>query len=175
MDAVRTEFENLDKKNEIITTDATQIHTLDTGGTESIKPLFDYFISKLVIGLMIPQEMMGLDTGSSEASSRTRERIYQKLIRTKQRMIESQLNTQLIDRIVGKPGVVRIKFNESVDAENALRAQWTQRVISALSSLQRIYLQAGVEPPLEREEVRKILSLLIETLINENVEVEKNE
>jgi hypothetical protein len=171
METTRKEFEDLARKNEIITTDGTKIHTLDAGGTENIKPLFDYFLAKHVIGLMVPQEIMGLESSSTNAVSETREKVYQKYIRTRQRILENQINTQLIDRITNQPGLVKIKFNESLDAEAALRAQWTQRVISATSALQRIYIQAGIDPPLEVEEVRKIIKSLVESMIDDTLEV----
>ena len=87
IDSISADFRNINSKNEIVTTELIEIKALDAKGVENVEEYFNYFQSSLTCGLLVPQEVLGLGSGSTEATARVRRLMFEKMVRNFERKI----------------------------------------------------------------------------------------
>jgi hypothetical protein len=118
IDAVSDEFKKLSdgNKTEITTQHDVEILPLDQGAL----PANEYFVwttDRLCTALGVPEEILGLGRGSTEATANVRRKAWNDKIGTFQKRVARCINFQLNDRITRKPGTVKLIFND-VDPED---------------------------------------------------------
>lgn len=167
MRAVANKIEELSGRNEVVTTDLIEIKPLDTKGVEKIQEYYNYFLTQLVIGMMCPQEVLGYGKGSTEASAYITQLNYDRMIKSYQHRLSRIIETQLFDKITGKPGAVRIRFKGTTDVDETKKSEWISRIIDGLARLIAAYNKKGenIELPLTNEEIRLILRELLSSLL----------
>jgi hypothetical protein len=82
----------------------------------------------LIIGLLCPEEALGLGRGSTEATSKVKEIMYERMIKAIQHKLSEQIRRELINPFLQErgfePNSVRIRFNSVTDADEAIKAKW---------------------------------------------------
>lgn len=67
MDDIKEKLEDIESKNEFVVPWFIDLKTIDEQGIEGVEEYFNYFQTQLVIGLLCPEEALGLGKGSTEA------------------------------------------------------------------------------------------------------------
>lgn len=143
------EFEELKADHEWVTPRDVDIQNIDSTGVVNTKLYGDWAIQRLCAALGTPEEMLGLGRGSTEATANVRLQAWYDRIATLQRRFASQWNSQIVDRMTGKEGLVKLVFGDPSPADDLARAQ----VVSTL-------LQANpLQPIITPNEARGMLGL----------------
>ena len=118
IDAVSDEFKKLSdgSKTEITTQRDVLITNLDQGSLPA-NEYFQWTTDRLCTALGVPEEILGLGRGSTEATANVRRKAWNDKIGAFQRKVARCINLQLNDRITRTPGVVKLILND-VDPED---------------------------------------------------------
>ncbi len=131
---ISTEFEDIESDNEFTTTADVNISALDDGGLDKIEEYSNISLMRVASSLGIPEEMLGLRRGSTDATAISR---IETFLRTKissiQRSVSRIYTLNYIDRIVPK-GEVKLVFNDVREEDEFKKAEWIGRLISSISS-----------------------------------------
>jgi len=150
MEDIEKKFEDIVSTNEFVVPGVVKIDTIDEKGVQGVEEYFNIFLTQSVIGLLCPEEALGLGQGSTEATAKVKEILYERMIRAFQMKLANQTKNELIDAILKeynkKEGTVDIKFNSVTDADEAVKAKW-------LGNLLRGYRE-GEEKPFSVDEIR---------------------
>jgi len=126
--SIKAKLEDIDSQNEFIIPGLVSIDTIDDKGIQGVKEYSDYFQTQLIVGLLCPEEALGQGRGSTEATSKVKEIMYERFIKSIQHKIATKMKKELIDPILienGKePGLVGMRFNSVTDADEAVKAKW---------------------------------------------------
>jgi hypothetical protein len=107
------QFENFNAKDQFITEGDILVEALDTAGVQNVQMYSDVTLTRVVAGLGIPGELLGLRQGTTDATAVTRVGAFFKKIKSCQRDVEQMWNTQIIDKITGVPGLVKLKLSDT--------------------------------------------------------------
>jgi hypothetical protein len=110
---LETEFEDFNAKDQFLTEGDVKVVALDTAGVQNVQMYSDVTLQRVVAGMGIPGELLGLRQGTTDATAVTRVGAFFKKIKSCQRDIEQMWNTQVIDKITGKPGLVKLKLQDT--------------------------------------------------------------
>lgn len=128
LELIQKEMEEITEKNEFIIPWNCKIETIDEKGVQGITDYTDYFQTQLVVGLLCPEEALGMGKGSTEATARVKAILYERMIESFQlrisRIIEQSLFNKVLEAHGKKPNLVKIKFNSITDEDEALKAKW---------------------------------------------------
>lgn len=105
------EFEGFNAKDQFITEGDVVVTALDTAGVQNVQMYSDVTLARVAAGLGIPAELLGLRQGTTDATAVSRIGAFLKKIKIVQRDIESLWNLNIIDKVTGKPGLVKLKLN----------------------------------------------------------------
>ncbi len=131
LDRVADQIHDLTSKTELVTCSDVNIEVLDSAGVGNTKVYSDLTIQRLACALGVPEEILGLGRGSTEATATVRQKCFEMKIGTIHGRLERIYNGQLIDRLVGVTGAVKLKFND-VSPEDELReAEYVSKVLQA--------------------------------------------
>ena len=67
MEDIEKKFEDIDSSNEFVVPGVVRIDTIDEKGVQGVEEYFNIFLTQSVIGLLCPEEALGLGAGSTEA------------------------------------------------------------------------------------------------------------
>jgi len=127
-DSIKSEMEDINSKNEFIVPGVLSIDTIDEKGIQGVEEYFDTFMKQLIVGLLCPGESIGLGEGSTEASARVREIMFERFIKAIQQKLATKVRTQIINDILIDNGfeenLVYMKFNSVTDADEAVKSKW---------------------------------------------------
>lgn len=128
---VDKEFQELETKNEFVTQHDLEILNLDDGGLEKVDAYNDITIMRLSSALGVPEEILGLRRGSTDATAVKRIETFYKKITAMQNHIAECFNAEIIDRITRKPNTVKLIFND-VDPKGEFdKAKWIAMIMKA--------------------------------------------
>ncbi len=125
------EFEELEADHEWVTPKDVEIANIDSSGVVNTKLYGDWAIQRLCAALGTPEEMLGLGRGSTEATANVRLQAWYDRIATLQRRFASQWNDQIVDRMTGTEGVVKLVFNDPSPTDDLARAQVVATLLQA--------------------------------------------
>jgi hypothetical protein len=113
IDDVSKEFKKLVKGDvqNVTTQRDVDITCLDTGELPA-NAYFEWTTDRLCTALGVPEEILGLGRGSTEATANVRKDAWNDKIGTLQKRVARVVNMQFNDRITRKPGVVKTIFND---------------------------------------------------------------
>jgi hypothetical protein len=131
LDNMRREFEGLHSYNDFVTTSDVSINTIDTVGVGNVDTYSNFTLQRLACALGVPEEIMGLGRGSTEATANVRLKTFYDKIGTIQKRVARAYNRQLIDRITGVPGAVWIEFNDVSPDDEGVKAAWLVQLLNA--------------------------------------------
>ena len=143
MDDIKEEFEDINSKNEFVVPWFIKIDTIDEKGVPNVSDYFDLFQTQLIVGLLTPEESLGLGKGSTEATSRVKAILYERQIRAFQNDISTQIERQLFNPYLDENGVnieeaknlVHITFNSVTEEDEALRAKWLGNLFRGMDEI----------------------------------------
>jgi len=125
---IKNELEDITTTNEFIVPGLIDITSIDEKGIPGVEDYFTLFQTQLIIGLLCPEEALGLGRGSTEATSKVKEIMYERMIRSFQMKISNQLRVELVNPILESngfdPNIVKVRFNSVTDADEAVKAKW---------------------------------------------------
>jgi hypothetical protein len=127
-ESIKATLEDIEAINEFIIPGTIDITTIDESGIQSVKEYYDYFQTQLIVGLLCPEEALGQGKGSTEATARVKEIMYERFIKAIQHKITTIVRLDVINPILLSNGmdenIVYMKFNSVTDADEAVKAKW---------------------------------------------------
>jgi hypothetical protein len=162
IDTVAADFRNITTKNEIVTTEWIEIHPLDSKGVENVEEYFNYFQASVTCGVLVPQEVLGLGSGSTEATARVRRLMFQKLVRGFQTIIAQITENEVLSELADDKIDVRIVYPDAVPEDDKLIAESISKLMPksdpfAVFTQDEIRERFGYPPRELAEKVRKTL------------------
>lgn len=125
---IKEELEDIDEKNEFVVPWNVKIETIDEKGIQGVEEYFNYFQSQVVLGLLCPEEALGMGRGSTEATSRVKAILYERMIKSFQLKISRIVEHELFNKVLKAHGLpensVEIVFNSVTEEDEALKAKW---------------------------------------------------
>lgn len=131
IDGVRKELEDLNSKNEIVTQRDVDMANLDAGGITGLDVFNQVSIQRVCTAIGVPEEVLGLGRGSTEATANVRLQAWYDKIATIQKQVARIYTREVIDRITGKPGAVKLVFNDVNPQTEASKAAWIAPIMQA--------------------------------------------
>ena len=148
--AIRTEIQTMKAMTDFATTHDVKVNMLDTAGVQNVDVYSNVSLQRLACALGVPEEMLGLGRGSTEATAVVRMKAFLDRISTIQGIVARAYSRGLIDRITGAPGAVWIEFNDtSVEDEKKVAD-----LIAVLAKLDQFDPWAVVTPEWVRERMK---------------------
>lgn len=146
MEDVRKEIQDLKPQHDYVTNALVKVTELDTQGIPGVEMYNNISIDRLCTALGTPEELLGLGRGSTEATAKVRMVAWYDKIATLQKVVARAYNQQVIDRITGKPGAVKIVFNDVNPQDEKDKAEWITSLMKAnpadpFSIVPRRYIQ----------------------------------
>jgi len=154
---LKSELEDITEINEIIIPGLIDISTIDEKGIPGVEEYSDIFQTELIISMLCPEEALGLGRGSTEATATVKQMMFERVIRSFQLRISTQLEQELIRPILDENGfnleknpqnMVNMRFNSVTDADEAVKAKWLGNLFRGYDPRQ------GEKKPFTVDEVR---------------------
>jgi len=100
-------------------------------GQTNAKLYGEWSTMRLCTALGVPEELMGLGRGSTEATANVKLRAFYDDISALQKRFARAFNQQVIDRITPRPGMARLVFNEVNPVDLAAIAEWVAKIMAS--------------------------------------------
>jgi len=124
---VSGEFKEIEAKTDFTTCRDVDIKNIDTSGIANINLYNDFSIMRLCAALGVPEEILGLRRGSTDATANARIQAFYRKISAIQQQVAHTYNAQLFDKIA--PGV-RLVFNDVSPEDENQKSEWISRIMS---------------------------------------------
>lgn len=151
--AIEKEVEDIDSKNEFVVPWNVSVDSIDEKGIAGVEEYYNYFQSQVVIGLLCPEEALGLGRGSTEATSKTKALLFERLIKSFQTKLSRLIEKQLFNKVLKSNGfeedLVSIEFDSVTEEDEAMKAKWLGNLIRGFRS--------SKTKPLTINEIRRIM------------------
>ena len=147
---LRDEFKNIDEKNEFVTSSLIKIDSVDVRGIEHVNEYYEYFMNLIASGFSVPIEQIGIASGSTEATSKTRERLFNRYLSSIQNRIERIFQREIFPILLKDSfpnEIVSLKFGDISPHDESEKIKWVRPFIRALEKDNEI---------LSKDEIRKI-------------------
>ena len=129
IDTISSDFKNINAKNEIVTTELIEIKALDVKGVENVEEYFGYFQSSLTCGMLVPQEVLGLGSGSTEATARVRRLMFEKMVKGFQHKLARRTEIDVFKEFSGDKKTPRLIFADVVPEDDAIVADILKKMM----------------------------------------------
>lgn len=126
--AIEKEIKTINAKTDFATTHDVEIVPLDTTGVANVDTYSNVSLQRTACALGVPEEMLGLGRGSTEATATVRMQTFLGKISTLQAIVARTYSRGLIDRITGVPGKVWLEFNDVSPDDEAKIAEWIAKM-----------------------------------------------
>lgn len=131
LDAVADQLHDLKSSTELATCHDVEITALDASGVGNTKAYSDLTMGRMACALGVPLDVMGITEGSNRSTATVRQQVFEMKISTIQRRTESIYNPQIVDRLTGRPGAVKIKFNDISPEDELREIEYVAKVLNA--------------------------------------------
>lgn len=131
MTPIETAFQNLKPSHEMATGANVKIENIDSQGVPQTKLYGEWAVNRLSTALGVPEELLGLGRGSTEATANVKLQAFYNKIGTLQKRAARATNMQVIDRILKKEGIVKMVFNDVSPVDELMRAQVISTLLGA--------------------------------------------
>lgn len=155
LDRIADQLDDLQTNCELVTCADTEIAVLDAAGIGNTKVYSDLTLQRMACGLGVPEEVLGLGRGSTEATATVRHRCFEMKIGTIHHRLERIYGLQLIDRLAGIDGAVKLRFNDVSPEDELKEVDYVTKVLNAdpiRPLATRQWAQARLKLPLDGEE-----------------------
>ena len=140
LDAIESEVEDIDEKNEFIVPWNVTVQSIDENGIQGVDKYYDFAQTELIIGMICPEEALGMGKNTTNATSKTKAILYERMIRSFQQRIARTIEKQLFTRVLQSNGFdpeevyVEIKFKNVTSEDDAMEAKWMGNLIRGFRS-----------------------------------------
>jgi hypothetical protein len=124
LEEIGRNWATLKSKQDFVHTASIKIGELDKAGVLNANEYNNFSIQRICTALGVPEEILGLGRGSTEATAKVRLRTFYKKISALQMWVANCYNKNVIDKITGIPGQAKIEFNEIEPEDYATLATW---------------------------------------------------
>jgi hypothetical protein len=131
LDAVADQLHDLKSNTELATCRDVEITALDSTGVGNTKAYSDLTMGRMACALGVPLDVMGVTEGSNRSTATVRQQVFEMKVSTIQRRTESIYNPQIVDRLTGRPGAVKIKFNDISPEDELREIEYVAKVLNA--------------------------------------------
>jgi len=131
MARVEKEFETIEKDNEFVTRGPVRVYPLDAGGIQNLQEYSDVSLQRVCSAMGVPEELLGLRRGSTDATAVSRIEAFYKKVTTLQTRLAATYTKNVVDRITGRPGAVWIVFNDVSPNDEHKTAEMLNRLMTA--------------------------------------------
>ncbi|MFA5269647.1 MAG: hypothetical protein WC379_16910, partial [Methanoregula sp.] len=107
------QFKNFNAKDQFVTEGDVVVQALDTAGVQNVQMYSDVSMTRVFAGQGVPGELLGVRQGTTDATAVSRIGAFLKKIKIVQRDIESLWDLNIIDKITGKPGLIKLKLTDA--------------------------------------------------------------
>jgi len=165
---IKRELKNITEKNEIIVPWTVKVDSIDEKGISGVEEYFNYFQSQLVVGLLCPEEALGLGRGSTEATAYVKAIMYERMIKSFQLKLASFMVREIFKPLLQGYGYssedlkdLRVVFRSVTDEDEAMKAKWLGNLLRGYKNepkpftINEIRAMFGL-PPLSDEELEKM-------------------
>ena len=111
MQLVKRAYETVGAKNDWITDANVEILAIDTNLTR-LDAYSNITLQRMAAAFGVPDELLGLGRGSTEATASVRIKAFYGTVTTLQNIVARTYSQHVLDRITGVPGSVWLEFNE---------------------------------------------------------------
>jgi len=177
INAVRKEFQKIESKNDFVTNRDVEIGGLDVGGLGGVKEYSDWTITRLCAALGVPEEILGLGRGSTEATANVRMKAFYDKISTIQKVVARTYEISIFDKITGIKGSVKLVFNDLDPADEVAKAKWIGELMKAspidpfsITPRRWIQEQFDIDPDAYEDEDDGLPPMIDETEEEETIE-----
>jgi hypothetical protein len=125
------EFETLKPNMEWTTTQDVTIDNIDKEGIQGAQAYTNWAVQRLAASMGVPEEMLGLGRGSTEATANMRFEAFKDKVGSIQRRFAQTMNIQVLDILLGIPGLVWMKFNDLSPQDELKKAEYLTKIITA--------------------------------------------
>jgi hypothetical protein len=87
-------------------------------------------VQRVCSAMGVPEEILGLGRGSTEATANVRLQAFYDKISALQKSVAKCYSQQLIDRYTGKPGLVKLVFNDVSPVDETMKADYVLKIVS---------------------------------------------
>lgn len=133
LDKIKKDLEDISEKQEFVIPWNCKIETIDEKGIQGVEEYFNYFQAQAVVGLLCPEEALGLGKGSTEATARIKAIMYERMIQSFQLRISRIIEQELFNKVLEANNIdintVKIKFNSVTDEDEAMKAKWMGNIL----------------------------------------------
>lgn len=137
LEQISEKLSNLHEENEVVHPDIIEIDTIDERGIPGVEEYYNYFQTQLVIGLLCPEEALGLGRGSTEATARIKAVMFERMIKSFQMRISEIIEQELFNEILEKngfePNIVSMRFRSVTEEDEATKAKWLGNLLRGYS------------------------------------------
>lgn len=131
LNAVADQLHELKSSTELATCRDVEISPLDASGISNTQAYSDLTMGRMACALGVPLDILGITEGSNRSTASVRQKVFELKISTIQKRIESIYNAQVIDRITGRPGMVKLKFNDISPEDELREVEYVAKVLNA--------------------------------------------
>ena len=131
MAAVSKTFKDINAKNEFITPYDVLMKNIDEGGLPNVSQYNDITLTRMCAALGVPEELLGLRRGTTDATAVSRIQVFYKKVENRQKQLSRAHNLQVIDKITQEPGAVKLVFNDVSPQDEAAKAEWIVKMMEA--------------------------------------------
>ena len=128
LEDVESKLEDIGEKMEFVLPWNCKIETIDEGGIEGIDKYYDFFLSLVIIGMMCPEEALGMGKNVTNATASVKAVLFERAIKAHQtrlsRIIEKELFNPMLKNNGFKEDEVLIRYNSVTEADEAMKAKW---------------------------------------------------
>lgn len=132
LDNVRKEIERIKATTDFVMTADVKVNPIDTAGVANFDTYLNTTMQRVGCALGVPEEMVGLGRGSTEATATVRMQAFLDKISTFQAKVSRTYSRAVFDRITGVPGAVWIKFKDVSPEDEKKKAEWIALLRSGL-------------------------------------------
>ena len=159
LNQVKQQYENVGPKNDWITGPDVDIRAVDDT-LSNLESYSNITLQRMAAAFGVPDELVGLGRGSTEATATVRLKAFYNTITTIQDTVARTYSQEVIDKITGIPGMVWIEFETISEADFLQMAQ----AIAALRS--------GPDPDAIADAAwsREKLGIPVDTLMEDNAD-----
>ena len=165
---IKQELRNITEKNEIIIPWTVNVETIDERGIPGVEEYFNYFQTQLIVGLLCPEEALGLGRGSTEATAYIKAVMYERMIKSFQLKLASFLVREIFKPFLQGYGYkeedmrdLRVVFRSVTDEDEAMKAKWLGNLLRGYKdepkpfTINEIRSMFGF-PPFTEEQMKKL-------------------
>jgi len=135
MEKVDTEFQELETKNDFVTSRDVEIANIDEGGLDKVDTYSDISLTRLAAGLGVPAELSGTRKLPGNVKVDTRMDMFFRKLKLYQRIVSRCYERNVFDYITSAPGKVKLIFNDISPHDEAAKAEWIAKIMSWIAKI----------------------------------------